>query len=396
MQRTLLIGCIALALSGCGTDSDTTLTSTQTGVFLDSPVAGLNYRTASISAGVTNENGEFKYQDGETVTFYIGDLTFPPVTATGQVTPADLGGGLSTTTTVNILQLLQSLDQDGDPDNGITILDTAQTAFVGTGLDLTSSTFDTSVSAILTSIGKTLVTEDTAKAHFTSSLKGQLKGSWLFSEGEGKRNILTFFDDNHYIIVHEHSDINDPIPGDQTAGSAEYGTYAFDLATNKLSLTVIEETDNSGGLCDDFGSAIWDIKVTNTDLSITLSDDDDEEVTVAFQKVKNAENQLVGAWLYKENYDDSDDSNDNDNILTILSDSEYVIVHTRNDYVDSGVLGEFAPYSYSGTTFTIGNPTVNADGDGGLSDIGGSANVTVSDTELSFNGAESFSFTRIQ
>ncbi|POC60646.1 adhesin, partial [Vibrio vulnificus] len=85
-----------------------------------------------------------------------------------------------------------------------------------------------SVSAILTSIGKTLVTEEAAQTHFTDTLKGQLTGSWLFSEGAGKRNILTFFNNNNYIIVHEHSDI--PDDGDQAAGSAEYGTYTYDPA----------------------------------------------------------------------------------------------------------------------------------------------------------------------
>ncbi|MGL5410584.1 MAG: hypothetical protein ACRDAP_18020, partial [Shewanella sp.] len=140
MRITLLMGCIALALAGCGggdsdNESPPTPAPTKTGVFLDSPVAGLNYKTATIAAGVTNAKGEFNYRDGEAVSFYIGELMLPSVKAGAQITPADLGGGLSTATTVNILQLLQSLDQDADPANGISIVDSVKNAFVGTGLD---------------------------------------------------------------------------------------------------------------------------------------------------------------------------------------------------------------------------------------------------------------------
>ncbi len=394
MRITLLMGCIALA--GCGgADSDNesppTPAPTKTGVFLDSPVTGLNYRTASIPAGVTNAKGEFNYREGETVSFYIGELILPSIKAGAQITPADLGGGLSTATTVNILQLLQSLDQDGNPANGIGILDSAKDAFVGTGLDIASPTFDASASAILNSIGKTLVSEAAANAHFSSTLKAQLKGSWLFSEGAGKRNVLTFFDDTHYIIVHEHSD-----DGDQLAGSAEYGTYTYDLQANKLMLEVIRESDNSGGLCDKYGAATLDIQATDTSLSLEIPGCG----TAVFDKVVRTTNPIVGAWLYIEypSTISTDDRSDNYNVLTVLPNNEYVIVHSRDGFSDTQVKGEFAPYSYTGTTFTIGLPTVNADGEGGLSDIDGSAEVKVTDTEFAFIAAngEKFSFTRIE
>ncbi|MGL4448961.1 MAG: hypothetical protein ACRCUZ_14775, partial [Shewanella sp.] len=357
MRITLLMGCIALALAGCGggdsdNESPPTPAPTKTGVFLDSPVAGLNYKTATIAAGVTNAKGEFNYRDGEAVSFYIGELMLPSVKAGAQITPADLGGGLSTATTVNILQLLQSLDQDADPANGISIVDSVKNAFVGTGLDIASPTFDASASAILNSIGKTLVSEAAANAHFSSTLKAQLKGSWLFSEGAGKRNVLTFFDDTHYIIVHEHSD-----GGDQLAGSAEYGTYTYDLQANKLMLKVIRESDNSGGLCDKFGAATLDIQATNTSLSLKVPGSG----TVVFDKVVRTANPIVGAWLYTikdPSTLSADDYRDNYNVLTVLPNNEYAIVHSRDNFIDTSVLGEFAPYSYNGTTFTIGAPTV--------------------------------------
>lgn len=406
MKIRLLTGCVALALAGCGGSSNndsSTLTptptptaQTQTGVFLDSPVGGINYRTETISEGVTSAQGEFDYLEGETVTFYLGDLAFPAVKAGAQVTPADIGGGLATTTTVNILQLLQSLDDNGDPSDGITISDTSKAAFVGTGLDVSSESFDTSVSAILTSMSKTLVTEEAAKAHFTSTLNGQLTGSWLFSEGAGKRNVLTFFNNNNYIIVHEHSDIADD--GDQVAGSAEYGTYTYDPTTQMLALKVIRESDNSGGLADDFGSVSRKVKVTSTTLDITFEDEANEQVQ--FSKVSDNNDPMVGAWYLRE------DDIDNDNILTILPNNQYAIVHTNNQDAYNGdavmaASGEFGSFSVNGGVFTVTGITAEADGPGGLNDKESpvfSATLTVTaNTSLNFtNSSENFTLSRVK
>ncbi len=96
------------------------------GVFVDAFVAGIGYRTQTQS-GVTNARGEFNYLPGETVTFFIGDLVFPPVPAKGTVTPLDMAQTLNPAAPVvlNIARLLQSLDTDGNPANGITISPTA-------------------------------------------------------------------------------------------------------------------------------------------------------------------------------------------------------------------------------------------------------------------------------
>lgn len=401
MKIRLLTGCVALALAGCGgsSDSSTPTPQTKTGVFLDSPVIGMNYRTATISDGVTTEDGKFTYLEGETVTFYLGDLTFPAVKAAAQVTPADIGGGLATTTTVNILQLLQSLDENGNLSDGITIPkdDASINAFEGIGLlDITNASFDASVSAILTSIGKTLVTEEDAQAHFTDTLKGQLTGSWLLSEGAGKRNVLTFFNDNNYIIVHEHSDI--PDDGDQPAGSAEYGTYTYDPATQMLALNVTSESDNSGGLADDFGSITLEVQATQTTLDITFADEAGEQVQ--FSKITDSSNAMVGAWYLRE------DDISSDNILTILPNNQYVIVHSNNQEAYNGeavmaTSGEFGSFSLNGGVFTVTSITSEADGPGGLYDQDSpmfSATVTVTDNEsLNFtNSDENFTFSRIK
>ena len=89
----------------------------------------IGYRTETVE-GVTNSLGEYNYIVGETVTFFIGDLVFPTVSASGVVTPLQLADTEDTSdpTVVNIIRLLQTLDVDGDPSNGIEISDTARFA----------------------------------------------------------------------------------------------------------------------------------------------------------------------------------------------------------------------------------------------------------------------------
>ena len=87
------------------------------GVFLDSAVAGLTYQSGSNSPGTTDENGTFMYTPGETLTFSVGGVvigTLPDGALV--VTPLDFGAAAE-----NIARFLQTLDEDGDPSNGIDI-----------------------------------------------------------------------------------------------------------------------------------------------------------------------------------------------------------------------------------------------------------------------------------
>lgn len=92
------------------------------GVLVDAFVAGIGYRTETQS-GITSALGEFNYLPGETVTFFIGALEFPPVPAKPIVTPLDMAQTQNPAAPVvlNIARLLQSLDTDGNPANGISI-----------------------------------------------------------------------------------------------------------------------------------------------------------------------------------------------------------------------------------------------------------------------------------
>jgi hypothetical protein len=127
-----------------------------TGVFIDLPVQGLDYESrdgagAVTQSGTTNGSGEFLYQAGDAVSFSLAGGTIDLGTATGQsfLTPADLVGAMSPVpadkwrTFRNILRLIQTMDADGDPNNGISLPNiSAQTvtALFPNGIDL--SDFD--------------------------------------------------------------------------------------------------------------------------------------------------------------------------------------------------------------------------------------------------------------
>jgi len=85
-------------------------------------VAGVAYRSGDLS-GVTDDNGRFRYEPDQPVSFAIGDIPLgDAVEGAGEITPSDLAAGSpdSDTAAANIGRLLRSLD--GEPgDDRITI-----------------------------------------------------------------------------------------------------------------------------------------------------------------------------------------------------------------------------------------------------------------------------------
>ena len=112
-------------ITGCGA-LDSVLKGSSgalNGVFMDSPVGGLNYATPT-QKGVTGADGVFKYQAGETVTFSVGSVKIGSAPGKPVVTPLDLfpdAKGPSDQRVVNVAVFLQTLDQDGNAVNGILI-----------------------------------------------------------------------------------------------------------------------------------------------------------------------------------------------------------------------------------------------------------------------------------
>lgn len=93
------------------------------GVFIDSPVSGLTY-TAPKFSGITDSFGRFKYKCKDEITFSVGGLILGSAKGEKILTPLDLipdAEDAADQRVNNILVFLQTLDQDGNLNNGIQI-----------------------------------------------------------------------------------------------------------------------------------------------------------------------------------------------------------------------------------------------------------------------------------
>jgi len=156
---TLVASVVAAGLTACGNDDDAAPASTptpqpqaMTGVLLDAAVQGVDYATPT-GSGTTDAKGQFSCKAGEKVSFTIGGIALGSVSCASTVTPQDLAAAaaISDDSVVNRLLFLQSLDQDGNPANGIQIPADVKAAFAGKALDFNgdATAFGTALAVIL-------------------------------------------------------------------------------------------------------------------------------------------------------------------------------------------------------------------------------------------------------
>lgn len=144
-------------------------TESKTGTF--SGIEGLSYSSGE-SSGITDENGSFEYEVGKVITFKIGDIVIGQTNGGATLTLSNLGDTESVET--NITRLLNVLDDDANPDNGIQIIDSVRELAMGAGINFnqTISEFinDVNVQAVVatltevTSAGARMITDDESSA----------------------------------------------------------------------------------------------------------------------------------------------------------------------------------------------------------------------------------------
>ncbi|KZZ17134.1 hypothetical protein A3751_12655, partial [Oleiphilus sp. HI0080] len=291
--------------------------TTEIGVFLDEAVANIGYRTETLE-GVTDSQGQYDYVEGETVTFFIGDLEFPPVTASGVVTPLDMAGTEDTSdpTVVNIIRLLQSIDEDGDPDNGITITETAKNNATQVNFDVSVSDFSSSA-AVTTfiansgSVNTTLISESEAIAHFEGTLidegevfvpSNSIAGVWVNEETTNELLAFVFFEDGTYVHmeIDEVAPLNPDNPNE--VSGMEWGTYSIDPETRELTASITFDGNFDTGLTDSIGQVDIFARVDGNTLTIQVDDNDsgtiEEGEATDFTRSSNAG--ILGAWTNTE------------------------------------------------------------------------------------------------
>ncbi|AMX03529.1 hypothetical protein [Microbulbifer thermotolerans] len=380
---------------------------TETGVFIDSPVVNIGYRTVDSDGnttheGVTNANGEYDYEPGDTVIFFIGSLEFPPAAAMGKVTPLDIAGTTDTSdnTVINMARLLQSLDTDGDPSNNITISDTAvgsKDPNLSTEEFFAQSPEDFATSSVVQSLIENggqdqvvteLVSMEEAQAHLESTLEEEqlgytneysLTGGWVLDTSDETGNgtnhfIFLAFDETNGTYLH----VEEKEFPDETEEGLEWGFYS--LGSDKVLKATEMISDQNGGIGlhdpedgdfnqEDGEYITFEVDGNDATLSIFESAENGEEDQLAesIPTYRVVANGLQGVWV--ADTESSDALEEGDLVMiAFLENGTYV------EAEDDGA--EVGNYSYDAETgiVTISNIFVDTN-EYGLSDFVGTADL---------------------
>ncbi|MDE2081393.1 MAG: hypothetical protein KGI90_08570 [Burkholderiales bacterium] len=152
---------------------------------MDSDVVGLNYNCGGVT-GVTDNLAQFQYISGQSCSFSIGGIDLGSAVGAPLMTPVDLvpgaSPGVANAAVTDIARLLLSLDDDGDPGNGITISAAVRTTLGGMSLGSAfgSGGFAAAAQMIVSAAfpGRLLVDATTAANHLDLSLVGLFSGPY--------------------------------------------------------------------------------------------------------------------------------------------------------------------------------------------------------------------------
>jgi len=139
-----------------------------TGYVIDSGVKGFAYKCSpSGESGVTDEDGTYICEEGESVEFSVCGQSLGSMTAQKYITPSVIFPG-DDEASLNLAQLLQSIDKDSNTSNGIEIDETLCSSLTDE-ISFTDPEFDTKIGEILQKNGRTLVDKDTATKHLNDT-----------------------------------------------------------------------------------------------------------------------------------------------------------------------------------------------------------------------------------
>ena len=170
-----------IVFSGCDDDN---FYVTKTGTFNDSKVAGIDYSCGE-NSGVTNAKGEFVCRsDSAKIKFSVGSVILGSISSSDMkdfnIYPSDLIG-VDRNDTQNpkltlMLQFLQSIDSDKNPNNGIVIDDGMIEKL--SKVQLVNFTDDSmseqKLEKILKQIGRIVLKSSYAVAHYEDTLRNEL------------------------------------------------------------------------------------------------------------------------------------------------------------------------------------------------------------------------------
>lgn len=329
---------LLVACGGGSSDSDKRNNLVQTGVFVDSAVAGIRYETET-QQGTTNAAGQFQYRNNENINFYLGGISFPSAFAQSVMTPLTLVGTADPTNSfvVGIARLLQSLDDDGNPGNGIVISASTAAAAAGYSINFSDSlseeafeeAFENTAQQLLDAAfpdeERVLVSAEAALEHLQSNLT-PIQGAWS-GVSEGREVVLLFLPGGQY--MHFEYGLSDGVPAEAstengTAGM-EFGLYSWNKTTGAFtSQCPLLDHNGEWGLShpEPDGVCRGSTTVFSVDgNSLTINPGDEELV---FTRISSAENPVIGGWLYEE-------GNMDGVLALVLMEGRYIIAQTEGE-----------------------------------------------------------------
>ncbi len=227
----LLIGCGGSGSGSNNTNPGPQSPQTASGRFVDTHVEGLSYISGD-QTGVTDRDGLFIYEVGQTVTFSVGTVEIGEVEGGAILTPVDLtGSNSSMPDTQNIVRFLLMLDSDSDSTNGITISDEVQQiAENWVQIDFTSADFEADLAPIISDVAAV----DNRTPVLPSALEAQnhLEGTLACLSSGVFRGNFTGDDNGTFLLWIQHQRFDPLVFGDNTPRVGVTSALAFSTDEN--------------------------------------------------------------------------------------------------------------------------------------------------------------------
>lgn len=193
--------------SPSNTSTTTVDSSLKNGIFMDSFVEGIKYKSISADGlmtkeGLTTKDGGYKYFDGGKTEFFIGNTKLGDTFSKEMTTVKDIAKNEQEVT--NILRFVQTLDSDNRPVNGITITEHTVNEVNKSGVTIdfgaSTSQFEQTSSMLfhildMPDMSDYLVSADIAADHSaTSDIIKEIADTHL---GKALSNNITYNDHNY-------------------------------------------------------------------------------------------------------------------------------------------------------------------------------------------------------
>lgn len=317
MNKKLISIALAATLTACGgsnSGSSGGNDQTRTGILTDAAIQGVQYLASpSGKTGTTTSTGQFTYLDGDRITLSFAGLTLPQVAAQERLTPltlseaifADESASDINRAALNLAILFQALDSDGNPDNGIQLVQDVELPASITGNDLallkdaTPAAFADQLQNVLPGT-LTVPSPIAAMEHF---YKYELAGNWKqHSISTGSGAPVAYPGHNRYVLLDANGHF---IRAEYSTSNAYLYTGYIEFDAEDLTLTTrpneraLKTGSSPGSITSEIKYRAFDLRVelTGNQLAFTRFDDNgDVENTYYYQRIPNEQGKPVGVW----------------------------------------------------------------------------------------------------